>query len=275
MSNKHFYNAISYIVLISITLLFITPFLFMIGTSFKSYTDIIGQPLNPIPVHPTLQNFTNLFEKIPVGRQLLNSVIISVSVSVLSILLNSLVAFGFARYYFKNKQLLFTIMLATIMIPAQLTLVPQFIMFQSFGWLDTFWPLILPGSIGALNIFLIRQVMVSIPAEIYDSARIDGSSEFGTFIRIAFPLSKSAIGIVGLLTFMASWNDFINPLIYLSSETKMTLSVGIVLMNNPYEIDYASPITGAFIMSIPILIILSIVGQKYFVNGLTEGSLKG
>nr|WP_280521207.1 carbohydrate ABC transporter permease [Paenibacillus mangrovi] len=265
----------SYLVLIVISLLFVAPFLFMIGTSFKPYNDIVGQPLNPFPMHPTLENFTHLLEKLPVGTQLVNSLTISVSVTLLSILFNSLVAFGFARYQFKYKSVLFTAMLATIMIPGQLTLVPSFIMFRSFGWLDTFNPLILPGIVGAFGVFLIRQVMVSIPEEIYDSARIDGCSELGTFVRIALPLSKSATGIVALLTFMGSWNDYLGPLIYLTSDTKMTLAVGITLMNNPYEIDYASPITGACLMSIPVLIILSIVGHKYFVDGLTAGSLKG
>ncbi|KRF38051.1 carbohydrate ABC transporter permease [Paenibacillus sp. Soil787] len=268
-------NTISYIMLIAISLVFVAPFLFMIGTAFKSYDAIVGQPLNPFPIHPVLDNFTHLFEKLPVGTQLFNSFTISVSVTFLSILLNSLVAFGFARYQFKYKSALFSVMLATIMIPGQLTLVPSFIMFRSFGMLDTFYPLILPGMVGAFGVFLIRQVMVSIPEEVYDSARIDGCSELGTFFRIALPLSKSATGIVALLTFMGSWNDYLGPLIYLTSDSKMTLAVGITMMNNPYEIDYASPITGACLMSVPVLILLSIVGHKYFVDGLTAGSLKG
>ncbi|MFD0697426.1 carbohydrate ABC transporter permease [Paenibacillus sp. GCM10027628] len=272
---KRVVNSISYLVLVAVSLLFVTPFLFMIGTTFKPYSDIVGQPLNPFPMHPTLENLTHLFEKIPVGTQLINSLTISVSVTILSIIFNSLVAFGFARYQFKYKNVFFTAMLATIMIPGQLTLVPSFIMFRSFGWLDSFYPLILPGMVGAFGVFLIRQVMVSIPGEIYDSARIDGCSELGTFFKIAIPLSISATGIVGLLTFMGSWNDYLGPLIYLTSDTKMTLAVGITMMNNPYELDYASPITGACLMSIPVLIILSIVGQKYFVDGLTAGSLKG
>lgn len=200
---------LSYLVLFVVSLLFVAPFLFMIGTTFKPYNDIVGQPLNPLPLHPTLDNITHLFEKLPVGSQLLNSLTIAVSVTLMSILFNSLVAFGFARYRFKYKSVLFTAMLATIMIPGQLTLVPSFIMFRSFGWLDTFYPLILPGMVGAFGIFLIRQVMVSIPEEIYDSARIDGGSELGTFFRIALPLSKSAVGIVALLTFMGSWNDYL------------------------------------------------------------------
>ncbi|WP_054024582.1 carbohydrate ABC transporter permease [Bacillus sp. FJAT-28004] len=272
--NKLF-NVIIYSVLTLLSLLFLTPFLFMIGTSFKKYEDIVGDPLNPLPLRPTFDNFIHLFEKLPFFTQLVNSLIIAVSLTLLAILFNGLVAFGFARYDFKYKNTLFVAMLATMMIPGQMTLVPSFIMFRSFGWLDSFLPLILPGIVGAFGVFLIRQVMIDIPREIYESAKIDGSTELGTFFRIAFPLSASAIGIVALLTFMNAWNDYIGPLIYLTSGSKMTLAVGLTTMNNPYQIDYASPITGAFLMSLPVLVLLSVIGHKYFVDGLTAGSIKG
>ncbi|KKI91107.1 hypothetical protein WQ54_16740 [Bacillus sp. SA1-12] len=265
----------SYVLLAFLSIIFLLPFLFMIGTSFKSYEEIVSRPLNPFPLNPTLQNFQLLFEKLPFMTQLFNSLIIAVSITVLAVFINSLVAFGFARYTFKYQNILFVSVLATMLVPPPLTLVPSFMMFRTFGWLDTFLPLILPGAASAFGVFLIRQVMISIPRELYESARIDGCSELGTFFRIAMPLSKSAIGIIALLTFMGSWNDFLGPLIYLTSETKMTLAVGITTMNNPYQIDYASPITGSFLMAIPVLIILSIVGQKYFVEGLTAGAIKG
>jgi multiple sugar transport system permease protein len=266
---------IVYLVLFVMSLAFLMPFLYMVGTSFKQYEDIVAQPLNPIPLNPTLENFSRLFEKLPFWTQFFNSVTIAVSITILAVFFNALVAFGFARYDFKYKNVLFVAMLATMMVPGQVTLVPSFMMFRSWGWLDTFWPLILPGAITAFSVFLIRQIMLSIPRELYDSARVDGCTELGTFIRIALPLSMSGLGIVGILTFMGSWNDYLGPLIYLTSETRMTLAVGITTMNNPYKIDYASPITGAFLMAIPVLILLVIVGQKYFVNGLTTGSVKG
>ncbi|RAP75208.1 carbohydrate ABC transporter permease [Paenibacillus montanisoli] len=265
----------AYLVLIFLSLLFLTPFLFMIGTAFKRYEDIVGDPLNPFTLRPTLENFIHLFDKLPFFAMLINSLIIAVSLTLLSIVFNALVAYGFARYEFRFKHGLFVAMLVTMMIPGQITLVPSFVMFRAFGWLDTFWPLILPGAVGAFGIFLIRQIMVSIPKEIFDSARIDGCSELGTFFRIALPLSGSAVGIVALLTFMGSWNDYLGPLIYLSSGSKMPLAVGITTMSNPYKIDYASPITGALLMSVPVLILLSIIGHKYFVDGLTAGAIKG
>ncbi|SEO37753.1 carbohydrate ABC transporter permease [Paenibacillus sp. OV219] len=264
-----------YLVLILMSLLFLAPFLFMIGTAFKRYEDIVGDPLNPLPLHPSLANFSHLFDKLPFFAMLGNSLIIAVSLTALAIIFNALVAYGFSRYDFKFKHGLFVCMLATMMIPGQITLVPSFVMFRSFGMLDTFWPLILPGAVGAFGVFLIRQVMVAIPKEIYDSAKIDGCSELGTFFRIALPLSGSAVGIVGLLTFMGAWNDYLGPLIYLSSGSKMTLAVGLTTMVNPYKIDYASPITGALLMSVPVLVLLSIIGHKYFVDGLTAGSIKG
>jgi ABC-type glycerol-3-phosphate transport system permease component len=247
----------------------------MIGTSFKKYDDIVSSPLNPIPLRPTLENFILLFQKIPFWTQFFNGVTIAVSVTLLSMVFNALVAYGFSKYDFKGKSILFTIVIATILIPSQMTLVPSFIMFRKWGWLDTFTPLILPAVISAINIFLIRQVMSAIPKELYESARVDGSTELGTFLRIAIPLSMSGIGIAGLLSFMQSWNDYLSPLIFLVSEHKMTLSVGISTMNNPYKEDYATPITGAFLMAVPVLILLSVVGQKYFISGVTAGSVKG
>jgi multiple sugar transport system permease protein len=264
-----------YAVLTVLSLLFSLPFLYMIGTSFKSYDDIVASPMNPVPLNPTLDNFVLLFQKIPFWTQFFNGVFIAVSVSLLAMICNSLIAYGFARYEFKGKGLLFTIVIATILIPSQMTLVPSFIMFRQWGWLDTFLPLILPGAVSAINIFLVRQVMSSIPKELYESARVDGSSEWGTFFRIAIPLSMSGVGIVGLLTFMGSWNDYLSPLIFLVSEHKMTLSVGISTMNNPYKEDYATPITGAFLMAVPVLILLSIVGRKYFISGVAAGAIKG
>ncbi|MEK3721234.1 carbohydrate ABC transporter permease [Paenibacillus sp. FSL H8-0034] len=264
-----------YATLIILSFLFSVPFLFMVGTSFKTYDDIVNSPLNPIPLKPTLDNFVLLFQKLPFWTQFLNGAFIAVSVAVLAMICNAVVAYGFSRYEFRGKQVLFMIVIATILIPSQMTLVPTFIMFRNWGWLDTFYPLIIPGAISAINIFLIRQIMNAIPKELYESARVDGSSEWGTFVRIAVPLSMSGIGIVGLLQFMGSWNDYLSPLIFLISEKKMTLAVGITTMNNPYKEDYATPITGACLMAIPVLILLSVVGRKYFVSGLAAGAIKG
>ncbi|TDF92606.1 carbohydrate ABC transporter permease [Paenibacillus piri] len=275
MTANRIHRAVVYAALTVLSLLFSLPFLFMIGTSFKSYDDIVASPLNPIPLRPTLSNFTLLFEKIPFWTQFFNGVFIAVSVSILAMVCNALVAYGFSRYEFKGKQALFTVVIATILIPSQMTLVPSFIMFKQWGWLDTFMPLILPGAVSAMNIFLCRQVMTAIPKELYESARVDGSSEWGTFLRIAVPLSMSGIGIVGLLNFMNAWNDYLSPLIFLVSEHKMTLSVGISTMNNPYKEDYATPITGAFLMAVPVLVLLSVVGRKYFISGVAAGAVKG
>ncbi|MFH5184956.1 carbohydrate ABC transporter permease [Paenibacillus sp. TAB 01] len=264
-----------YTVLILLSFMFCVPFLFMIGTSFKKYEDIASQPLNPVPLRPTLDNFTLLFQKLPFWTQFANGIMIAVSISLLAMLFNSLVAYGFARYEFRFKNGLFFVVLSTLLVPSQLTLVPSFMMFRSWGWLNTFYPLILPASISAMSVFLIRQVMSAIPKELYESARVDGSSELGTFLRIALPLSMSGIGIVGVLAFMNSWNDYLSPLIFLTNEKRMTLAVGITTMSNPYKEDFATPITGACLMAVPVLILISAVGQKYFVSGLNTGAVKG
>lgn len=251
------------------------PFLIMLSGTLKSDVAITTDPLNLIPPALTLDNVLELFERIPFARQFLNSLVIAATTSGLATFVCSVVAFGFARFDFKFKHALFIAVLATLMVPPQLLLVPQFKMFQAFGWLDTYYPLILPNVATAFGVFLVRQVMVGVPRELYESARMDGCSEWGVFWRIAVPLSKSGIGILALLTFMNSWNDFVTPLIYLQTEERYTLSVGLASLSNFYNVTYGVPFAGALLSALPMLVLLIVVGQRFFMEGLTTGAVKG
>jgi len=209
-----------YLVLIVAACLVLYPFITMISGSLKSDMEMNRFPLRMIPKDATIEHYKTLFNTIPFWRQFLNSSIIAVSCSILAMMFNGMVAYGFTRFEFKGKRILFGIILATMLIPGQVYMVPQFQMYGAFGLFGTYIPLLIPSLISAFGIFLITQIMGQVPKELFESATIDGCGELKIFLRIAVPLSAAGIGMQGILTFMGSWNDFMTPLIYLNSEIK-------------------------------------------------------
>jgi len=272
---KQIGSILFYTLLIVMVLATLYPFATMISGSLKTDMEMNRYPLRLIPRTPTLENYEALFRTIPFWRQFMNSLTISLTCACLAMLINAFVAYGFTRFEFKGKKMLFTVMLGTMLIPGYVYMVPQFQMYLSMGLFGSYVPLIVAHTISAFGIFLIAQVMRQIPTELYESATIDGCSEVMIFIRIAIPLSAAGIGIQGILTFMGTWNDFMTPLIYLNEEARYTLPIGLMRMQNFYNITYGSPLAGAFLSCIPVIIILTLVGQKYFVQGLVAGAVKG
>ncbi len=265
---------IFFFLLIGVLITFL-PFFYMISCSFKTNAEIYTLPINFIPKRLYLENYRRLFQEIPFARQYFNSTFIASVQTFLNVFLASLGGFGFAKYNFKLKNFFFIFLLVTMMIPGQVSLVPLFLMMYRFKWIDTYWAIIVPGAVSAFGIFFMRSSMMSIPDEILDSARIDGASEFGIYTRIALPISKASIGILAILTFNGSWNNFTWPLIVLSSDTKMTLPVGLATLMNLYKVEYGMLMAGSFLSTIPVLILLILVGQKAFIRGITIGALKG
>ena len=251
------------------------PFFVMTSGSVKPAAEMNRYPLRLIPLSPTLANFQTLFAKIPFFRQFLNSFIVAGISAVGAMLLNGMVSYGFTRFDFKGKNLLFSFVLATMLVPAQVFMVPSFLLYRRLGLFGTYVPLIVPFISSAAGVFLIRQVMGQIPRELFDSANIDGCPEVRIFLTIAIPLSAAGIGINGVLTFMNAWNDFMTPLIYLNSEASYTLSIGLLRLQDFYNIDYGAPLAGALISCLPVLVLLSVFGQKFFVQGLIGGAVKG
>jgi len=272
---KVIYKTLLYVALLSFTLIIAFPFIYMLSGSFKNDVEIVRKPLAIIPEQPTLNNFVELFNRMPFMKQMLNSTLVALTASILTMFFSSLVAYGYVRFEFKGKNALFVIMLSTMMVPPQALMIPQFKMFQSFGWLNTYYPLIIPFAISAFGVFLIRSVMVSIPKDIFENANIDGCSEFFICMRIAIPLAKTGIIIQGILTFMQVWNDFMTPLIYLTRENLYTLTIGLSTLVGFYDVEYGIPMAGALLSALPVIIILNIVGQKYFVEGMMAGAVKG
>lgn len=268
-------SVIFHIVLFTAVLFILYPFVFMISGALKTDLEMNRHILRLIPREVTLDNFKTLFETIPFWKQFANSFCVAAIAAVFAMLVDGLVAYGFTRFEFKGKGILMSLILATMLIPPQVLMVPQFQMYKNLGLFGTYIPLIVPALINAFGIFLLCQIMGQIPMDLYESAMIDGYGELKIFLKIAIPLSKAGIGIQGVLTFMNTWNDFMTPLIYLNAEEKYTLPIGLMRLQSFYKISYGAPLAGALLSCVPVTVILAVVGQKYFVKGLMAGAVKG
>lgn len=263
-----------HLLMICITSTMLIPFIWMILSSFKAQYDIMKIPpvWIPNPIH--WENYINIFKEQPLGLFILNSVKITFSVVIGQLFFSSLAAYAFARIKFKGRETLFFLYLGTLMIPYQVTMIPVFIMMSKIGWLDTHIPLIIPGFFSAFGVFLLRQFFMTIPKELEESAELDGCNPYTTFIKIMLPLVKPALATLGVFTFMGTWNDFMTPLIYLTTSTKFTLTLGISYFRGIYTSQWNYIMTGAVISIIPILL-LYIFAQRYFVEGITLSGMKG
>ncbi|MGV3615577.1 MAG: carbohydrate ABC transporter permease [Fimbriimonas sp.] len=251
------------------------PFLWMVSTSLKGDTEAFAFPPKLFPWPPKWANYPDALKIAPFGRFFMNSVIISVSVTVTSLLLNSMAAYGFSKFNFKGRDALFMLLLATMMIPGQVTMIPSFLMLKYFGWLDTYAGLIVPGVAGAFGIFFLRQYMVTLPDELFDAARIDGASEMRIFWRIVFPLAKPALATLAIFTFMGSWNDFLGPLIVVKSEEMRTLPLAVsALSAGHYVMSWPLLMAGACFVILPVIVVY-LLAQRYFIEGIAMGGVKG
>jgi arabinosaccharide transport system permease protein len=262
--------------LVLLGLLTAIPFVYMVSSSFKLNGEIFSLPLSLIPREPSLSNYERLLsgKEIAFTRHFANSLFVSISQTFLALFVSSLVGWGFAKYEFRGKRLLFIFLLATLMFPGQVALVPLFMLMQQFGWIDTYWAIIIPGAVSAFGVFFMRQTMVGIPNDLLDAARIDGSSEFGIYYRIGLPLAGAGLSILAVLTFLGSWNDYLWPLIVLRSMDKYTLPIGLASLFGLYKVEYGMILAGAFLGTLPILI-LFIAGRKQFIAGIAAGAIKG
>ncbi|WP_414838566.1 carbohydrate ABC transporter permease [Carnobacterium sp. TMP28] len=253
-------------------LITILPFIWMILSSFKTNAEIVS--LNPklLPAEWSFQNFTDLFVKMNFGVYLKNTLIIT-AFSFLGLFFNAMAGYGFAKYKFKGKNNLFIMVLATMMIPGQVTMIPVYLILNSVGLTNTLAGIVLPGLAGAFGIFLFRQFMSTISDELLEAARLDGASEFYIFTRIILPLSRPILAVQGILTFIAGWNSFIWPLIIASDEKYYTLSVGLQLLQGQHATNYALQMAGATFMVVPIILIFMIF-QKYILQGFNVSGLK-
>lgn len=264
-----------YGVLFGFAILIGIPFLYMITGSLKTNGQIFSFPVNLLAPEPTMDNYDRLLsgEEIPFIRQLANSTIVAVSQSLLTLLFSAMVGWGFAKYEFKGKTFLTIFLLFTFAIPFQVTLVPLFQMIVRLGLLDNFLGIILPGSVSAFGAFFMRQAMMSIPSELLDAGRIDGASEWAIFWRIGIPLSRGALSVLAVLVFLTAWNDYLWPLIVLRTPENFTYPLGLATLNGLYKVEYGMILGGAFIATLPIVLIF-VAGRKQLLDNLTVGAVK-
>jgi len=268
----------------------IIPFIWMVLTSLRPESEIFvtGGGFRIFPTHWAWDNYIKAMQAAPFGRYFLNTVIYAVSRVVLNLTLCSMAAYAFARLRFPGKSLLFWAVLATMMIPGQITMIPVFILLKKMplaggnnlfgagghGWLNTYWGLIIPGSVGAFGIFLLRQFFSTLPTELEDAARIDGCSEFGIYRQIVLPMSKPVLATLGIFTFTAAWNDFIWPLIIVSKESMKTLQIGLQVFQSQYATRWDLLLAGTVTVTVPILVVF-LIGQRYFTHGIALPGMKG
>lgn len=269
-------EVIAYIIVGMGSVVLLIPFAWMISTALKEPGVIFTFPLKWIP-HPVVwHNFIEAWTSVPFGTFLKNTCIITFSCIIGQVLSGSLVAYGFARLRFPGRNVLFIILLSTIMIPYQVTMIPQFILFNYLGWIDTFKPLIVPFFFGgsAFYIFLLRQFFLTISPEMDDAAKIDGCTLFGIYYRIILPLSKPALGIIAIFSFAGHWNAFVLPLIFLSSMEKFTLALGLNFFRGMYLTEWNLLMAATLLVILPCLL-LFFFAQKYFIQGIVITGLKG
>ena len=254
---------------------FMLPFVWMVSSSLKPNVDIFELPVRLIPKTYRLENYVEATNAIPFWQYLWNSTYYTIFATIGAVLSNTFIAYGFARVRWRGRNVLFIIVIATMMLPFQVRMIPLYILFAKIGWLNSFLPLIVPNFFGnAFYIFLMRQFMMTLPKELDDAARIDGASEWGIFWRIAVPLSKPAILTVAIFEIIHTWHDFIGPLVYLRHPTKYTLSIGLRLYFTQYGAEWGLLMAAAAMFTIP-MVIFFFFAQRSFIEGITLTGLKG
>ncbi|MEA9987119.1 carbohydrate ABC transporter permease [Subtercola sp. RTI3] len=248
------------------------PFIWMVTSSLKPRSESVAYPPRILPQEPTLDFFVQLFQDLDFGRYLLNTIGL-VLISMIGLLLMAMAGYGFAKFTFRGRDGLFFLVLVTMMIPVQVTMIPTYLILNGMKLTNTLVGIALPTLVSGFSVFLFRQFMSTLPSEMLEAARIDGAGEFRIFLQIVLPLSKPILAVQVILTFIASWNSFLWPLIIANDERLYTLSVGIALLNQQIATNPSLQMAAATLMVVPILVIF-VVFQRYVVQGFALSGLK-
>ncbi len=273
MTTKKRTEYLVFLLMAIIALFFLLPFLWVLLTSIKPEAEVFSNSF--LPGSFQLDNYYKLFQKMPFLQYLQNSVLITLLSVIGVVLSSSLVGYAFGCIDWPGRDRLFYLVIATMMLPMQVTMIPVFVIFKELGWLNTFKPLTVPMFLGggAFNIFLMRQFFMTVPKSLLDAARIDGCSEPGIWWKIVLPLAKPALATVAILTFMFTWNDLLTPLIYLSDKAKGTLALGLGQLAGQQQPEWAVLMAASVLMMLPV-ILLFFLFQKYFIQGFTMSGIK-
>lgn len=249
------------------------PFVWMVATSLKTEADIFRYPSELLPRTPTLTAYRDVWQRIPFARFFVNSLLFAGGVTALSLFLDSLTAFALARLEFRGREVCFWVILATLMVPFQITLIPLFVTVYELGWLDTYQGLIVPRATNAFGIFMLRQFFITLPRDLDDAARLDGASDFRVYWQIILPLARPALATLTVFHFMYNWNDFLWPLVVTSSTEMRTLPAGLTLFMGQHVVEHAVLMAGATISLVP-LAVAFVLAQRHFVRGVALSGLK-
>lgn len=266
---------ISTVLLVLLSTIMVFPFFWLIRSAFMTDREIMTIPIQWIPYRFRFENFYNALTAAPFPRFFFNSVLIAVINVIGAVFSSSFIAFGFARLSFPGRNLWFALLLSTLMIPFTVVMIPQFIGWQTVGAHDTYWPLLAPAFFGhAFNVFLIRQFYFGIPKEYDEAALVDGANYFKIYSKIILPLAKPALCSVGVFTFMASWNDFLGPLLYIVTPELRTVSLGLQIFIGQFTAQQNLLMAASTLAVIPMIIVF-FFAQRYFIEGITFSGLKG
>ena len=275
--NKLLSRTLTYIALILAAVICLFPFLWMISTSFKPMSDIYKMPPTLIPEHGTIENFIEGWKGANFQMYFKNTAVITLLATVGTVFSSSIVAYGFARFQSRMSKFLFMVLLGTMMLPTQVTLIPQYLLFYKMGMVDTIWPLVIPSWLGggAFNIFLFIQFFRTLPKELDEAAKIDGANSLQIFTRILLPAVKPVMLAVLVMALVFNWNDFFNPLIYLNSNEKFTIAIGLQFFKGSQgNVQVGQMMAMALFSLLPVLIVFGTC-QKYFIQGIKMSGLKG
>jgi multiple sugar transport system permease protein len=269
-------RTLMYGVLGLLTLLFISPLIYMISTSFKTTADAASPTPQWVPSNPTTQAFSSILgnEGTPVVRWLVNSVLAAGLQTLLIVATASMAAYALARLEFRGKRPLFALIIATLFIPPVILLIPNYLITGWLGWLDSLAAVIVPGAAGAFGVFFLRQFFLGLPRELEEAAYIDGAGRFRTFFTVILPLSRPALVTLAMLSFLTNWNDFLWPVYVLFSPQNQTLPAGLATLQNANAVRYDLLMAGAVIASVPVLVLYA-AAQRYVVEGVSRAGLKG
>jgi multiple sugar transport system permease protein len=282
-------RAFRYLILSALAILFVAPFAYMVTSSFQPLSEMFSYPPKWIPTNPTLDNYVGFFTSDhPIGLWILNSVFTTFAITVAQLFLSSLMAYTFAKRTFPGRDLLFFVVLATMMAPIQVTLIPNYLILKGIplaggndimglggqGWLDSYWAVIMPNLVSAFGIFLLRQFMKSIPDELLDAARLDGAGHFRIYWKVILPLSRPALAALAIFTFQFWWQAFFWPLIVINSPELYTLPLGLALFQEQNRTVWNLIMAGSVLASLP-LVVVFLIFQRQFVRGISLQGMKG
>ena len=263
-----------YLVMLLFSFFTLLPFFWMVSTSLKKTKALTVLPIQWLPDEISFDGFVKIFDIFPFDKAIFNSIFISVLITFVTVMSASMAAYVFSKINFKGREVLFCIYIATMMIPANITMIPNYLTLKHLSLLNSYVGIMLPSLFNAFGTFMIRQYMRTIPDDFVEAAVLDGASHLRIFFKMILPLSRPAIATLTVITFMGAWNDYLWPLIVLTDKNKMTLPVGLSLLNGQHQSDYNMLMAGALISMIPILLIYTFA-QRYFEQGLSVGGIKG